>query len=155
MAQSVAGVASVGSVVSVAQSVAGVASVASVGQRPSMYYQEEDMNERGRQCEEMVSEYLKKQGYEVLQRNYRCREGEVDIIACKDEILCFVEVKSLSQSWLPQELACMVDGQKKRRIQLTAIDYLNKVYGECRCVVMRFDVASVTGDDVTYYEGVF
>jgi putative endonuclease len=114
-----------------------------------------EMNERGRECEQRVAEYLKEQGYEVRERNYRCREGEVDIIACKDEILCFVEVKSLSQRWLPQELSRMVDGQKRRRIQLTAIDYLNKVHSECRCVVMRFDVASVTGAEVTYYEGVF
>ncbi len=113
------------------------------------------MNERGRECEQRVAEYLKEQGYEVKERNYRCREGEVDIIACKDEILCFVEVKSLSRRWLPQELGRMVDGQKRHRIQLTAIDYLNKVYRECRCVVMRFDVASVTGGEVTYYEGVF
>ena len=113
------------------------------------------MNERGHECEQKVSEFLKENGYEVRERNYRCREGEVDIIACKDEILCFVEVKSLSQKWLPQELARMVDGQKRRRIQLTAIDYLNKVYSKCSCVVMRFDVASVTGEEVTYYEGVF
>ncbi len=113
------------------------------------------MNERGKKCEEIVNQYLQNQGYEVLKRNYRCREGEVDIIACKDEILCFVEVKSLSQKWLPQELSCMVDGQKRRRILLTAIDYLNKVYDDCGFVVMRFDVASVTGNNVTYYEGVF
>ena len=33
------------------------------------------MNERGRECEQRVAEYLKEQGYEVRERNYRCREG--------------------------------------------------------------------------------
>ena len=113
------------------------------------------MNERGRLCEELVAQYLKENNYEVLARNYRCRGGEIDIIAQKDAVLCFVEVKSLSGKWTADQLGRMVDGQKRRRIQLTAIDYLNKVYMQGRQLQMRFDVASVTEAKVVYYEGVF
>ena len=125
------------------------------------------MNERGKLCEDLVAQYLKKQNYEILARNYRCRRGEIDIIACKDAVLCFVEVKSLSGRWTQDQLAHMVDEKKRKRIQLTAIDYLNKVYmqsgqreGHNKVqregqIELRFDVASVTGTDVAYYKGVF
>ena len=113
------------------------------------------MNERGKLCEELVTKYLEQNHYEILARNYRCRGGEIDIIAQKDAVLCFVEVKSLSGKWTADQLGRMVDGQKRRRIQLTAIDYLNKVYLQGRQLQMRFDVASVTKAQVAYYEGVF
>ena len=113
------------------------------------------MNERGRMCEDLVVQYLASENYEILARNYRCRGGEIDIIAQKDAVLCFVEVKSLSGKWTADQLGRMVDGQKRRRIQLTAIDYLNKVYMQGRQLQMRFDVASVTEAKVVYYEGVF
>ena len=125
------------------------------------------MNERGRLCEELVAQYLASENYEIMARNYRCRGGEIDIIARKDSVLCFVEVKSLSGRWTQDQLARMVDGKKRKCIQLTAIDYLNKVYMQSRQLEgqnkvqlegqfeLRFDVASVTGTNVAYYKGVF
>jgi len=44
--------------------------------------------------EKLAVDFLKKRGYKILQRNYRCREGEIDIIAQKDEFLVFVEVRT-------------------------------------------------------------
>ncbi|QHI73158.1 YraN family protein [Aminipila terrae] len=48
----------------------------------------------GVQGEEVAANYLKNKGYQVLERNFRCRMGEVDIIACIDRTLVFVEVKT-------------------------------------------------------------
>lgn len=112
------------------------------------------MNEKGRMCEELVATYLKEQGYEVQARNYRGKRGEVDIIACKGEVLCFVEVKSLTAAWTADQIANMVGALKRRRIRLTAMDYLAKVEHGGQWV-LRFDVASVTDGQVAYYEGVF
>lgn len=90
-----------------------------------------------------------------MERNYRCRLGEIDIIAAKGGVLCFVEVKSLTARWDESEISSMVGPAKMRRIRLTAIDYLNTVDHKGRFASMRFDVAAVTNGCVSYYEGVF
>lgn len=48
---------------------------------------------RGAEYEEVASEYLKSLGYRILKRNYRCRIGEIDIVALDGDTLVFVEVK--------------------------------------------------------------
>ena len=55
-------------------------------------------SEAGRRGETAVCQYLLQHGYTIRKRNYRIRGGEIDIIAQKDEILAFVEVKSRRQS---------------------------------------------------------
>ncbi len=44
--------------------------------------------------EKIAVDYLSKQGYRVLETNFRCREGEIDIVAKKDDFLVFVEVRT-------------------------------------------------------------
>jgi putative endonuclease len=44
--------------------------------------------------EKLAADFLKKHGYKIIQRNFRCREGEIDIIAQKGEYLVFVEVRT-------------------------------------------------------------
>jgi len=44
--------------------------------------------------ENLATDYLKKHGYKIIQRNFRCREGEIDIIAQKGDCLVFVEVRT-------------------------------------------------------------
>lgn len=46
--------------------------------------------------ENKAVEYLDKKGYRIIRRNYRCRQGEIDIIAIDDNALCFIEVKTRS-----------------------------------------------------------
>lgn len=111
--------------------------------------------DKGKQSEQVVSAYLESLGYSVLERNYRCRFGEIDIIAAKAGVLCFVEVKSLTSKWDESEISSMVGPAKMRRIRLTAIDYLNTVDLGGRFASMRFDIAAVTNGCVSYYEGVF
>ena len=49
--------------------------------------------ETGSRFEEQVADFLKKQGFRILDRNFRCREGEIDIIARDGAYLVFIEVK--------------------------------------------------------------
>ena len=53
------------------------------------------MNKRqiGSGYELKASDYLTKKGYQIIERNYRCRIGEIDIIAIERDCLCFIEVK--------------------------------------------------------------
>ena len=50
--------------------------------------------EVGVRGEKLAVDFLKKRGYKIIQRNFRCREGEIDIIAQKGECLVFVEVRT-------------------------------------------------------------
>lgn len=50
----------------------------------------------GRQGETLAIEYLRERGIEVLDRNWRCSEGEIDIVAAFDDVLRFIEVKTRS-----------------------------------------------------------
>ena len=51
----------------------------------------QDVGARG---EKLAADLLKKRGYKIVQKNFRCREGEIDIIAQKGECLVFVEVRT-------------------------------------------------------------
>lgn len=50
--------------------------------------------QKGKYGEELAYKYLISKGYKVLDRNYNTKVGEIDIIACKDNIVAFIEVKS-------------------------------------------------------------
>ena len=99
------------------------------------------MNQRevGTRQESRAAEYLESLGYHILERNFRCRFGEIDLIAWDGDILCFVEVKTRTnlQMGLPREY---VTPAKQRRIKKTALFYL--VAHDLDCPA-RFDVAEV------------
>lgn len=98
-----------------------------------------NIGKTGSEGEKRVANYLRKQGFSVVKRNYVCRYGEIDIIAENDEYLLFVEVKTRKENALVSG-AEAVDAFKQRRIMLTANDYLAKT--ECE-KQPRFDIAEV------------
>lgn len=102
------------------------------------------MDERkrlGNRGEEAVAAWLRRQGYCLLASQYRCRFGEIDLVArSREGVLCFVEVKTRTSSRFatPREA---VTAAKQRRLRITAEYYLSRTgQGECPC---RFDVAEV------------
>lgn len=81
--------------------------------------------------ERKAAAYLQKIGYRILARNFRCKGGEIDIIALDGDILVFVEVKAR------QSLVCGAPGlavtrEKRRKIQLAVQVYLKRIKGEMR-----------------------
>lgn len=103
--------------------------------------------------EQLAAEFLEREGYEILERNFRCRQGEIDLIAGERGYLVFVEVKYRRDggSGLPEEA---VDWRKRRRICRTAVHYMVKhqVYDTCPC---RFDVVAVEGRRIRLYRDAF
>ena len=83
------------------------------------------MNKRviGDGNEDLVCNYLKSQGLKIIARNFRCRQGEIDIIARDKEYLCFIEVKFRNSSdyGQPQEA---VNYYKQRKISKVSRFYL-------------------------------
>lgn len=99
-----------------------------------------ERKKRGDRGEDAVAEALERRGCEILERQYRCRWGEIDLIArTPSGILCFVEVKTRSASAiaLPREA---VTPAKQRRMRDAASWYLSQTELDCPC---RFDVAEV------------
>jgi putative endonuclease len=74
--------------------------------------------------EKLAREFLKKKGYRVRELNFRCRNGEIDIIAEKDDYLIFVEVrtKTTTSFGTPEE---SITFAKKERLIALALYYLN------------------------------
>ena len=73
--------------------------------------------------ETQAAVFLEKQGYQILERNFRCPAGEIDLIAKEGGYLCFVEVKYRSEreTGTPEEA---VDAKKQKRISRAALYYL-------------------------------
>ena len=73
--------------------------------------------------EKIAANYLMKQGYEILDRNYKTKLGELDIVAKEGDIIVFVEVKTRSSRsfGLPQEA---VNFKKQNKIMRMALQYL-------------------------------
>ena len=113
------------------------------------------MNRRkeGAYYENLVAEYLKTQGYEILEKNYRCRIGEIDLIAKEGETLVFVEVKYRRDDKMgnPKEA---VDRKKQKKISMTAAYYLMRKCGRMD-IPCRFDVAAVLGEQIEVVKNAF
>lgn len=108
--------------------------------------------ETGAKYEQKAGKYLESQGYVILEYNYRCRLGEVDIIAIDGEYLVFCEVKyrADSKSGHPAEA---VDRKKQQIISKCALYYITgRGISDQAC---RFDVVSFEGDAVTVYRNAF
>ena len=115
----------------------------------------------GRWGEKQAAGYLHQKGYRLLAAGYRCRMGEIDLIAQKGRELAFVEVK-LRRNANFAEPREQVTAAKQRRILLAARHFLaqHPEYGEHYC---RFDVAEVyapdglqtTKPEIRYYEHAF
>lgn len=97
----------------------------------------------GRRGEDEAASYLKKQGYILLQRNYRCPLGEIDVIAKDSKTLVFIEVRTRSSDRFgtPQE---SINRKKMLKIHKVAQYYLKAVQKEEEPV--RFDVLALLLD---------
>ena len=81
--------------------------------------------------EKLASDYLEQIGYSILERNFRCRFGEIDIIACNSEYLVFCEVKTRKGS-APLHPSLSVTKAKGKRIREFASFYLMEHEDETR-----------------------
>ncbi len=107
----------------------------------------------GREGEELVYNYLKKNGYKVLEKNYRCAFGEADIIAKKkDGTIAFIEVKSRStlNYGTPAEA---VNYKKQQKYRAIANFYLNSK--GLSDVFVCFSVAEVLDKEINFISEAF
>jgi putative endonuclease len=94
----------------------------------------------GKRGEELAAAYLAEAGYRIIERNYRCLFGEIDIVAEEGETLVFVEVKSRrSDAYGDPQLA--VGHKKQKKISKISVHYLAERH-LCHHPA-RFDVVAV------------
>ncbi len=101
----------------------------------------EKRKQLGNDSEAIARHYLEQRGYQLVQSNFQCKSGEIDLIMQNEKMLVFVEVRSRSSSvyGAPAET---VDYSKQNKIRKTAAYYLyrNPRFTEHYC---RFDVVSI------------
>lgn len=120
-----------------------------------MKSREKKINKRqtGQEQENRATVYLTERGYKILERNYRCRMGEIDLIAFHQGYLVFVEVKYRrgNRAGRPEEA---VDFRKQKKISQTATWYL-KEKGLSLDTPCRFDVVAITPEEIRVFPDAF
>jgi putative endonuclease len=95
----------------------------------------------GQQGEQIAVDHLKKMGYKIQHRNFRCRQGEIDIIARDGSTLVFIEVKTKAQTAFGAPQA-MVTYTKQNTITRVAMYYVQQY--RLINTALRFDVMAIT-----------
>lgn len=106
---------------------------------------------RGKWGEDLVAQWYRAHGYEVMDRNWRSPTGEIDLVACRRSVVVFCEIKTrATDRFGPPQAA--VGWAKQRRLRVLAIEWLaaHQRHGS-----IRFDVAAVTGVRIDVIEDAF
>lgn len=100
----------------------------------------------GRAGEDRATHYLTGIGYDVLDRNWRCPQGEIDIVARVGRHLAIVEVKTRRSTRFGHPLEA-VDARKLGRLWQLAYAWASDHPDEARGLALRVEAIAVTGDD--------
>ena len=106
----------------------------------------------GARGERLAAQWYERNGHEVLDRNWRCREGELDIVARCGDTIVFIEVKTRSSTAYGSPAAA-VGAAKQRRIRRLAVLWLRD--RGLHAVDLRFDVVAVIGNEIEVTRSAF
>jgi len=103
-------------------------------------------NELGNQGEQLAVDFLQKNNYNILERNWRFKKAEIDIIAIKNDVLAVIEVKTRSSNYFgnPQDFV----NQKKIQLLVEAIN--EYVISKQLDVEVRFDIIAILKNKDTF-----
>lgn len=109
----------------------------------------------GKKAEHKIADLLRKEGFTIVEYNYRKRHGEIDLIATKASLMVFVEVKMRQHQYF--DLSDVITSSKQRKIISVAKEYIARKGTENQSY--RFDVALLQGApqglDVQYIPNAF
>ena len=111
------------------------------------------MPKKGKAGEEAAVRFLEEKGMEIIEKNFRSRRGEVDIIALDGETLAFVEVKTWSVYGI-DALEQALDAKKKRKIIETS-KYFLSLHREYKYMAIRFDVIFISPEGLIHLASAF
>lgn len=108
----------------------------------------------GAVAEQAAARLLDRAGYQLLARNFRCKAGELDIVALDDDTLVFVEVRMRSTG-AHGHAAEMIGRTKQRRVARVARYYLDTAARSLCFKRCRFDVVAFTAGDPVLLKDAF
>ena len=103
--------------------------------------------------EEFVCEWLETQGYRIVERNFRCRSGEIDIVAMEGERYVFVEVKY--RSGTEKGSAAEAVTPAKQKMICSVADYYRYLHKYNDNTWVRYDVVAIQGEEITWIPNAF
>ena len=117
---------------------------------------------RGKWAEDLVSRWYEQHGYVIIARNWRCKRGELDVVACKDGVLVVCEVKARASNAFgtPAEAVTRAKQLKVRRATTDFRTSLRESNDPLLTLVknaqkVRFDVACVLGTQLEILQDIF
>ena len=114
---------------------------------------------RGKWAEDLVARWYEQHGYVIVARNWRCKRGELDVVACKDGVLVVCEVKARASNAFgtPAEAVTPAKQLKVRRATADFRASLRASNDPLLSLVksVRFDVACVLGTQLEMLEDIF
>lgn len=115
--------------------------------------QKKSTAETGRHYEETAYQYLEKAGMKMLQKNFRCRQGEIDLIGLHKGCLVFVEVKfrGSTKSGMPEEAV----GEAKQKKICRASDYFRMKHPQLSRMQVRYDVLALCREEIRWHQNAF
>jgi len=108
----------------------------------------------GRDGEDRAADWYRAHGYALLERNWRCATGEIDLICARGTTLVVCEVKARTRVSHGHPLEAVTPA-KQRRLRGLALAYLGQSGRRARWAEVRFDVVSVLAGRVEVVEGAF
>lgn len=113
------------------------------------------MNQRkvGAQKEELAAKYLEKEGMHIVERNFRARQGEIDLVGYHKGYLVFVEVKYRSSMVKGSALEAV--GASKQRQICKVADYYRYLHKLGSGTMIRYDVVAIQGEEITWIQNAF
>ena len=108
--------------------------------------------QRGQRSERQAEQYLVKQGLTLVERNYHCRHGEIDLIMRHKQTLVFIEVRYRKSAQFGGA-AVSVDKRKQQRIIATAENYLQQK--NPAALAYRFDVVAMSAESTQWIVDAF
>ena len=102
--------------------------------------------------EDLAAQWYETNGYEVLVRNWRCRDGELDLVVRRARTIVFCEVKTRSSDAFGMPVEAVTHA-KRQRLRVLAAKWLDE--SPVRPKEIRFDVAAVLGGQIEIFEGAF
>ncbi len=117
----------------------------------STIFVESDKKIIGIEGENRAVSHLESLGFEILERNYRYKRAEIDIIAMKSNLLLFVEVKARKNNHFGNPEEFVSNSQKKLIIE-AADDYIHAINWQKN---IRYDIIAITGKELEHFKDAF
>lgn len=105
-----------------------------------LFAKKETSHAKGMHAEDLAQNYLVQQGYEIIHTRYKTKFGEIDVIAQKGNLICFVEVKMRQNI---EDALHAITPKTRKRVEQSALYFLSVFLEAAQCD-LRFDVVAIT-----------